>query len=407
MNFNDVSFIIPSRNTKDYLKIAYESIRKYYPTNEIIILDESDSDDSWEYLTKVIMRDKENLGIWRNTSGKIYGHTITYDMGVGMIRNPLFTIFHSDMVCSKGYLENLLKHWKPKTVVCATRVEPNNIYPPGKEKILKPFGELHTNFQQKDFEYFVDQEQRDSNGKTTKGIFAPWMMSKEDFRAIGGHDHVSFAPFPTEDSDIFLRFVLAGYTLIQSRDSLCYHFISKGHRGWAKNGVGQDDKDFQFFLRRSIRNYQRKWGRMFSYDEFQYPIVHKVYDVAFNIRDVTDVNFLKYVEPWARTVYVDNWAIGEQYISDEQPSTEVDLWKRVKERMASPCILKHDIIIEFSEKDFMANPNENAQFITNINQIITDSVESNSVMECGIFKLYSKDINDISSTLIKVDNPPI
>jgi len=38
--------------------------------------------------------------------------------------------------------------------------------------------------------------------KTTNGIFAPWMLYKEDFRSMGGHDKL-FAPMELEDSDIF------------------------------------------------------------------------------------------------------------------------------------------------------------------------------------------------------------
>ena len=46
----------------------------------------------------------------------------------------------------------MLKHWEPKTVVCATRVEPEGIYPPGKEKILKPFGIEFYEFKKKEFD---------------------------------------------------------------------------------------------------------------------------------------------------------------------------------------------------------------------------------------------------------------
>ncbi len=37
------------------------------------------------------------------------------------------------------YIENLVKHIKPGTVVCGTRIEPP-LHPEGKEKIIRDFG---------------------------------------------------------------------------------------------------------------------------------------------------------------------------------------------------------------------------------------------------------------------------
>ena len=65
--------------------------------------------------------------------------------------------------------------------------------------------------------------------RITEGIFAPWCMYKEDFLSIGGHDEL-FAPQSREDSDLFNRFSLNGYELIQSWDALVYHFTSRGSR---------------------------------------------------------------------------------------------------------------------------------------------------------------------------------
>ena len=97
MNVYSVSFILASYNTFEYFKLAYNSIRKYYPSNEIIVLDDGSDDGSWEW----IQRQKEfdsNLMLWRNTSGKIIGHTCTYNRGVIIAKNPIVTIFHSDMI---------------------------------------------------------------------------------------------------------------------------------------------------------------------------------------------------------------------------------------------------------------------------------------------------------------------
>jgi GT2 family glycosyltransferase len=380
--------------------MAYRSIREYYPNNEIIILDDGSTDGSADYLDAQINLDN-NLRGWKNTTGNILGHTITYDLGIKMAKNPLVTIFHSDMICGKNYLENMLKHYKEKTVVCATRIEPEGIYPPGKEKILKPFGIEFHEFKKNEFDAFVEQEQKDRKDITTNGIFAPWMISKDDFLAIGGHDAKSFAPYPEEDADLFLRFHLAGYKLIQSRDSLCWHWISRGHRSWAKNGVGKDDNMFQFYQTRARRNYIRKWRSWMKFDENHHPIAHKVFNVGFVVGGVENPDFIHFLEPWCSNIFVDNWEMAEKYMSTEQPTTKIDLKPRIRKHEEIDSV-NNDILLYFNYKDFISNPKWNPQVITNLTEMISEGVEDDSEFEYGIFKLKTKKINDISQKLIKL-----
>ena len=396
----DISFVMPSYNTLNYTLMAYRSLRNNYPNNEIIVLDDGSTDGSADYLEEQIKLD-DNLRVWVNKTGNILGHTITYDMGIKMAKNSLVTIFHSDMICGKNYLENMLKHYKSKTVVCATRIEPEGIYPSGKEKILKPFGIEFHEFKREEFDAFVEQEQNESKDKTTNGIFAPWMLSKEDFLAIGGHDSKSFAPYPEEDADLFLRFHLAGYKLIQSRDSLCWHWISRGHRSWAKNGVGKDDDMFKFYQNRARRNYLRKWHKWMSFNEEHHPIKHPVYNIGFVITDVTTEDFLHFVEPWATNIFIDNTICGDRYIAKEQPTTKIDLKTRIYNHGYIDQV-NNDILLYFSQKDFMQSGNDNAAIIMKLTDILAEGVEDNATMELGIFKLKTKIVKDTSDKLIKL-----
>lgn len=396
----DVSFIMPSYNTLNYTLMAYRSLREYYPENEIIVLDDGSTDGSADYLEAQIKLD-DNLRIWINKTGNILGHTITYDMGIKMAKNPLVTIFHSDMICGKNYLENMLKHYKEKTVICATRIEPEGIYPSGKEKILKPFGIEFHEFKREEFNAFVEQEQKESEDKITKGIFAPWLISKNDFLDIGGHDAKSFAPYPEEDADLFLRYHLAGYNLIQSRDSLCWNWISRGHRSWAKNGVGKDDSMFQFYQTRARRNYLRKWHKWMSFDVDHHPISHPVYNVGFVLTDVVSEDFLHFVEPWASNIFVDNMVCAERYIEREQPTTKVDLRSRILNHGYIDQT-NNDILLYFSQKEFMVSGNDNAAIIMKLTDILSEGVENNSELELGIFKMKTKTVKDIRNSLIKI-----
>lgn len=396
----DISVVIPTKNTLNYTLMAYRSLREFYPDNEIIMLDDKSDDGTWDWIDSQKKLD-DNLRTYQNTSPEIVGHTVLYDLGIKMSKNPLVSIFHSDMVASKGYLENMLKHWSPKTVVCSTRIEPSGIYPEGKEKILKPFGKEFYEFDKNSFTTFCAEESKSKSGEKTLGMFAPWLISKEDFLAIGGHDARSFAPYPHEDQDIFMRWKLAGYNLIQSRDSLCYHFISKGHRSWAKNGVGNDDNMFQFYNNRASRNYIRKWQKWMSHDEFRMPITHPVYNVGFVVTGVENPDFIHFLEPWCSNIFVDNWEMAEKYISTEQPTTKIDLKSRVR-KQDDVDVVNNDILLYFNYKDFISNPRWNPQIITNLTDMISDGVEDNSEFEYGIFKMKTKKVTDVSQQLINV-----
>ena len=363
-------------------------------------MDDGSTDGSWEW-TEAQTKFDENLRTYHNTSGNIIGHTVTYNIAARMCKGPLYTIFHSDMIAYKGYLENMLKHWKPKTVVSATRIEPEGIYPPGKEKILKPFGIEFHEFKQEEFEKFCEQEQKDSKDVITAGIFAPWLISKEDYLFTGTMDEKYYGPYPHEDFDAFLRWKLAGYNLIQSRDSLCFHWISRGHRSWAKNGVGKDDDMFKFYNNRASRNYIRKWHKWMSHDEYRMPITHPVYNIGFVLTDVTSEDFLHFVETWATNIFVDNMICAERYIAKEQPTTKIDLKTRIYNHGYIEQI-NNDILLYFSQKDFMQAGNENAAIIMKLTDILSDGIENNSELELGIFKLKTKMVKDLSDKLIKI-----
>jgi len=396
----DISIALPSYNTLNYTMMAYRSLRRYYPDNEIIIMDDGSNDGSWEW-TEAQLKLDPNLRTYHNTTGAIIGHTVTYNIAAKMCKGPLYTIFHSDMIAYKRYLENMLKHWKPKTVVCATRIEPEGIYPTGKEKILKPFGVEFHEFKRREFEAFCEQEQKDSKDLVTAGVFAPWLISKEDYLFTGTMDEKYYSPYPHEDFDAFLRWKLAGYNLIQSRDSLCWHWISRSHRSWAKNGVGNDDDMFKFYNNRASRNYLRKWHKWMSHDEYRMPIAHPVYNIGFVITDVISEDFIHFVEPWATNIFVDNMICAERYIAKEQPTTKIDLSTRIYNHGYIEQI-NNDIILYFSQKDFMLNGNENSAIITKLTDIIAEGVEDNAEMELGIFKLKTKIVKDISKSLIKI-----
>ena len=348
----NITLVIPSYNNLKHIKNAYTSIRKHYPKVDLILLDDGSNDGTWEWLNSLI---KTDLYLTIYKSEERVGHTILYDKGIELAKTDIIGILHADMIVGPNYIENLLKHLKPQTVVCATRIEPP-LHPEGKEKIIRNFGLDFDDLNIEAFEEYALEAQNEYKDQTSKGMFAPWILYKSDFQAIGGHDP-GFAPFPYEDSDIFQRWILAGYELIQSRDSFVYHLTCRGHR-WNEQ-VGKNDDYFTIAEKKAREYYIKKWGSWIKNDEYQYPIITPVYK--------------------KKLVLVNN---------NPQLEEALNIWFNGGE----------DIIVEvdsttFTQQDF--------NYIIQLNEIIKDSGEIGQ-FNLGNLKITINSLQEYQNDLIKL-----
>ena len=364
-----VTLVIPSSNNLRHLKNAYQSIKTHAPHCKIVMLDDGSTDGTTDWLSG--LSDDNITVIYR--SDKRVGHTILYDKGIELAQTEVVGIMHADMILGPYYLENLLKHLEREKVVCATRVEPP-LHPAGKEKIIRDFGTDFDNLNLDAFEAYVLEAQHEYKDLTTNGMFAPWIIYKEDFVAMGGHDAL-FAPFPYEDSDIFQRWILHGYELIQSRDSFVYHLTCRGHR-WTDE-IGKDDDYFKNASAKAARNYIRKWGSWIENDEYQLPILKPRYDIGLVVENCT-LDLLNSLEPWFNNIYVDQSIIAD-YIKHEQPKTDLLLEARV---LSIEEPKQNDILIYFDAKE-----NVDLNIVPNIQVIIRESVDAAGTYEYEGFKI--------------------
>lgn len=380
-----ISLVIPSYNNLRHLKNVYGSIKKHAPFAEVILLDDGSYDETWDWIqTQDCIKFRSETRV---------GHTILYDKGIELATNDIIGILHADMLIGPNYIENILKHLKPGTVVCGTRIEPP-LHPEGKEKIIRDFGLDFDSLNIDAFEQFCIDKQIEFNGQTTKGMFAPWVLYKKDFQAIGGHDPL-FAPFPYEDSDIFQRWILAGYELIQSRDSFVYHLTCRGHR-W-NDQVGKDDNFYKIVSQRAARNYLRKWGSWIKNDEYQYPIIPKKYNIAF-VMNHGNLSLLEVLEPWCDRIYVDGNCNVNEYIEIEQKNTSYDLHKRILKENENFPVGENDIVVTFDARQFTQ---QTFYLIQNLSEIITDT---NDIGEFNIdcLNIVINNLETYEHTLIKI-----
>ena len=355
-----ISFIIPSYNNLKHLKNVYTSIQKHAPQTEVILLDDGSTDGTQDWIQQqdcIKYRSEERVG-----------HTILYDKGIELATNEIVGILHADMILGPNYIENLIKHLEPGKVVCATRIEPP-LHPEGKEKIIRDFGMDFDTLDIESFEQYVSEAQSEFKDQTTRGMFAPWVMYKSDFQAIGGHDPL-FAPFPYEDSDIFQRWILAGYELIQSRDAFVYHLTCRGHR-W-NDTVGKDDEYYKIVSAKAAKNYLRKWGSWIKNDEYQHPIILPKYNIHSIIRNCNE-HLLEVLEPWFSCVYIetDLPEIVYKYYQKEHANTKYDLATRIKLFDKNLFSMDNiDILVEIDGAKFTQNT---FNIIQQLPDIITES----------------------------------
>lgn len=384
-----ISLIIPSYNNLNHLKNVYASIQKHAPEAEVILLDDGSNDGTQDWIQQ------QDCITYRSETR--IGHTILYDVGIELATNDIVGILHADMIIGPNYIENLLKHLKPGRVVGATRVEPP-LHPEGKEKIIRDFGMDFDTLDIEAFENFVLEAQNEFKDQTTRGMFAPWILYKKDFQSMGGHDPL-FAPFPYEDSDIFQRWILAGYELVQSRDSFVYHLTCRGHR-WNEQ-IGKDDDYYKIVSARASRNYLRKWGSWVKNDEFQYPIITPKYNIAFVVRNC-NLHMLEVLEPWCDRIYIedDMQVITIAYSEKEQPNTSYDLTKRVLTIGYNDPHGENDIVVEFDASQI---GNHNYPYIQQLSEIIKGSGEVGE-FELDIFKITINNLEELQDKLIFIEN---
>ena len=386
-----ITFCIPSKSNLRYLKTCIPSIRNnaHRKDHDIIVFVDSDEDGTVEWLEAV--KDQYNLTYYVNPylGERLFGIGKAYDYCIEHSTTDIFMIFHADMMLGIDADLNAFKHLKNKTVVCSTRVEPP-IHPNAGEKIIQHFGMWPEEFQTKEFNEFVETQL--SNNKVTEGIFAPWMMYKDEFLSIGGHDPRLHSA--REDSDVFNRLLLGGFEFKQPWNSLVYHLTGRGgqfQHGKVTQDETQKSDEWRKLMNNSTREFIRKWKSTVKHTPLMKPIVSPIYDIGIQIVN-SNANLLGAVEPWGHNVYID-LDYGD-YIDREQPNTEDNLVLKISPIDEKP---KNDIVIRidgqtFTQQDYL--------YLHEIGNIISQSGDIGK-FKVGNLIIEINKIEEIQSNLVQ------
>jgi glycosyltransferase involved in cell wall biosynthesis len=397
-NIPNFTFCITSKNNLRYLKhaIAYIKSNCFNKDHKILVFIDSDNDGTEEWCKS------NEIDYIKNPTQELYGIGRAYNLLVENATTEFVVIYHADMIAGKNFDLNLYKHWSPKSVISATRIEPP-LHPADPAKIVENFGlwpeiDVQDGFKENEFNSFVEEKLNQYKDETTKGIFAPWLIHKDDFNEVGGHDLIMKSH--SEDRDLFNRFLLNGYDIIQSWDSLVYHLTCRGgqfeHASSTKD-LATKSEDWNKLAQNQTREFIRKWGTPPLYDEYQYPMVSPKYNIAYVVKNCPS-QLLHTLEPWCDRIYIENQEIVDLYINQEQENTSFDLHKRVFSLTLNTPEWENDIVIEF---DVNQLNQQTFQLLNQIPNIIKDSGDIGE-FEIDIFRIVISHLEEHQNNLIKL-----
>lgn len=357
-----ITYCIPSKNNLRYVKLAIESIKKnsHYKDNEILVYVDQDDDRTSEWL-------KENgIQYILNESGICNGIGYAYDTLFKQAKHDLVVAFHADMILGIDADKNLVKHHKRGSVVCSTRIEPP-LHPPGPEKVVMDFGMWPEDFNWEEFDGFVSNFSKQNENKTSGSSFAPWLIDRRDHL---GHDPIFLSVF--EDADLFRRFVLAGYQMVQSWDSLVYHLTCRGGQFLGAEKIEDFQKKDELWLKNnqiSMVEYIRKWGGFFKEYGPCEPRPNVKYDIG--LKAINCPQGILGFEPYFNSLQVDVDFLD--YINQVQQNSKFDITSKFVKELSNDIILE----VNFSNRSEVESFQ---QLISNIEEVL-EGAEPNQTYE--------------------------
>ena len=381
-----ITFCIPSKSNLRYLKTCIPSIRRnaFRDDHDIIIFVDQDEDGTLKWLEEVKVEYQIKYLVNPHLGKSLYGIGKAYDRCIEEATTDVVMVFHADMMLGKHADKKAYDLLEPSTAVCSTRVEPP-LHPNNGEKIIRDFGMWPEEFKANAFDLFVETQL--NQGKITEGIFAPWMIYKKEFLSLGGHDPILKSC--REDSDVFNRMLLAGFTFKQPWNSLVYHLTGRGAGSFS--GDKERHLAWQDEMNNSTREYIRKWGCGVLHNNFMNPIVPPKYNIGLVLYNTTP-EALHHLEPWFDKVWIDSpFLLG--YVQNEQKNTAFNLAERV---FAERDNYDTNIVVHLDAKNFN---NEQYNYIQQLSQILAQHNQTGT-FELGQMRIQVNSLEQYQDSLI-------
>lgn len=361
-----VSLIVGLRNNLDYTIAFYNRVRALYQQVEIVFVSYGSTDGTHEWLDNL---QDECVKYHYENESKSLSHT--YNKGVELASSELVSYLHNDLIIGEGFVEELVKAWKKRTVLIYSLVEPPIFVSDEQNwKTIRDFGSDLETFDMGAFNAYVSGVMAsDAKPFVTKDESFFLCVEKEWLVEMGGLD-TTFQPMFCEDSDLMMRFHIQDAELIQVPKAVAYHFVSKTSR-FSK----EFEKKSKEIDELGIRNFYRKW-RCSPQASFKHS-----YDLVAVVKNATPDGLYK-IEPFFAKVYTD--LPKAEYIDKYQHTTAIDLSDRIESIDEIPY---HDVVVHLDEKQLTEKDYQRIRALSDI--ISRNRIKMKHPLK-SLFKDYSK-----------------
>jgi len=264
-----VDLVIPNYNNLEYLKLCLSSIRlnTVHPFH-IVVSDAGSGPEVWEYLRTL----KGITVLGEEGARKTFSEAC--NAGVRSSRSKFFVIMNSDVVVSKGWLGNMVRHMETvhRLASCGVLSNCDRSWlhgAPGKPtypmRLERAGVELHPGMKLEEITPHIDElyEFMEASNRRHRDIFQPqeWVAAYATIFARSAINEVGL--FDTrfkngcEDLDLCMRLGKAGFACGQSIGSFVFHFggVSRGaYQDEDRESYDAEDRENHVMLK-------RKWER--------------------------------------------------------------------------------------------------------------------------------------------------
>jgi GT2 family glycosyltransferase len=254
ITLDDFSFLIVSTGN-DLMRMdgVYESIRKLYRNNEIIIVYDNN-------LSASLNKTDKNL-VEVNTDARVYVSG-GYNIALNNSSKKCFVFLHDDTFVAENFLENLLPNVTPTQFSNFTTIEPPLYGDPDTDvKPIKDFSRNINTFNWDDFNSYAQFRISNLDTLTIPSPFGGFFMAgyKNSIQSVGMFDEM-FKPYFYEDADLIMRLHMNGYKFVHALNSIVYHMGSLTSRASSDSAVAMDTTSKLF-----IKKWKAPWDFIRKY----------------------------------------------------------------------------------------------------------------------------------------------
>lgn len=254
LTLNDFSFLIVTRNkTPERVVGVYNSIRRLYSENEIVIVYDGEQSINLNSSDKNLVEVSSDKRVYVSAG---------YNLALKYTTKKCFVFLHDDTFLANNFLENIIPHLTETQFCNFTTVEPPLYNDP--DTLLKPirdFGRSMDVFDIEKFNQFCETHVQKITEPVVQSPFGGFFMVgyKSSMDSVGGFDEY-FQPYFYEDADLMLRMYMKGFKFVQVLNSIVYHMGSLTSRGTQESNDSMQTTSMLF-----IKKWKSPWDYIRKY----------------------------------------------------------------------------------------------------------------------------------------------